>query len=232
MGATRQRSRGMARRGFSFPEMIISFGLSLLAILLISRVFQGVQHQFRRSWVDVQSFHEAQLAITSLRRDFSGACPLLRQADGRVAMKLALLRPIQETGGAAPASGGALVTIGPRQVSFHRFTSGTGETDPEPRVERIEYRLDPAENRLIRQAGTESRVFRGIRDAEFRVYVHPLDPGVPLLWVRLSVLERPLSGVGSTTTGLPLELTTTLQSVFLHDVRSHPDWNYDTFHRP
>jgi hypothetical protein len=211
---------------------MVAFGVSLVAILLIVKFFSGVQMHFQRSWVDLQSFHEGQMAMASLRRDFAGACPLLEKTNGRTALKMALKHPVKGSGIANPLPSSQVIQVEKHQVVFHRFLFETDDSSPTPRVERVEYRFDPASSSLLRISGGNTRTFHGIRDLEFRLYSHELNPQLPVLWLRIVVLEGVSVGGSSPTTGSPLELTTSLQSTFLLDAHKHPSWNFDTYHQP
>ena len=72
--------------------------------------------------------------------------------------------------------------------------------------------------------------FTGFEEVEFKLYTHQLNPGVPLLWVRMKVHEGE-NIYGKDSIGKALELTTSISSPFLTSSVNNKYWRYETGHK-
>lgn len=218
------------KSGFTFVEMIVSMAIAMMAFLLIYQFMSSTRHHYLYGTVNLQNLQEGRMAINYLRRDFSCACPGLEDPDdaGYYAFQKAR-KQVFATSSGAGAGAGDLIQVLPHGLLFYKFAFKTG--DEKPKVEMVRYEFDSSAKTLMRtgQDG-KTQKFTGIEDVEFKVYVHQLEPGVPLLWVRLKIHEGE-NMFGSEKIGSALELTTSISSPFLNSNANNPYWRFETGHK-
>ncbi|HOY67253.1 MAG TPA: hypothetical protein PLP29_10200 [Candidatus Ozemobacteraceae bacterium] len=217
------------RTAFTLVEMIASMAVAFFIFLLIYKLLAGVRSHYMYGTVNLQNLQDARLAINYLRRDFASACPRFKSVTGASDGYLYVNRLRKNIFKDPPAWDpryGDPIQVTPNGVAFFRFEFDAGAR---PNVEQVQYQFDAATKTLKRKYRGAERVFRGFETVEFRVYTHMVNPGVPLLWVRLLIHEGQQM-YGSTNIGKPLELTTTISSNFVSSSLNHLTWNYETYH--
>ncbi len=218
------------KNGFTFVEMIISIAVAMVAFLLIYQFMSSTRHHYLYGTVNLQNLQEGRMAINYLRRDFSCACPRLEDPDdaGYFAFQKAR-KQVFATSSGEGAGAGDLIQVLPHGLLFYKFSFNA--PDYKPRVELVRYEFDSAAKTLLRtgQDG-KTQKFTGIEDVEFKVYVHQIEPGVPLLWAKLKIHEGE-NMFGSDKIGSALELTTSISSPFLNSSANNPYWRFETGHK-
>jgi type II secretory pathway component PulJ len=178
-----------SKRGFTFVELLVTIGISMIAFLMIYRFLTSTRHHYMYGTVNLQNLQEGRLAINYLRRDFSCACPRLEDpaTDGYVNLQKAR-KQIFSTASMPSVSSSNLIQVEPHGLLFYKYAYQS--PDFQPRVELVRYEFDGSAKTLMRigQDG-KTQKFTGIEDVEFKVYVHQINPGIPVLWVRLKIHE-------------------------------------------
>ena len=219
-------------RGFTLIETLASVVVGLVLLFFVYKFLSGARFNFLYGTVNLQNLHDAQMAINYLRRDFSSSCPLLSSRDPYITREQ-VRRQIFNVVGMAPTQS-KLIEIDPgtHRLFFHRFNFNTGVQNATPTVEPIEYIFDGAKRTLTRTGGGRKITFDGFDDVSFKVYVHELNPRIPVLAVKLVVNEgrgnqyNAREGVGR-----PLELTTSITSGFIDTNINNLTWNYELCHQ-
>ncbi len=226
---TELRRYGKSRSAFTLIEMISSMAVAMLVFLLIYKLLAGVRTHYLYGTVNLQNLQDARLAINFLRRDFSSACPRFKKvassSDGYIYVNRLRKNIFKDPPGWDPQYGDP-IQVSANALSFFRYEFDGGSS---PHVEQVQYLFDPATKTLKRKYKGAERGFKGFEAVEFKVYTHMINPGVPLLWVRLLIHEGQQM-YGSTNIGKPLELTTTISSNFISSSLNHLTWNYETYH--
>jgi len=219
-------------RGFTLVEISISVGIALIVLLMIYRFLSNTRHHYMYGTVNLQNLQEARLAVNYLRRDFSCACPRIGDPASTGYVNLQKTRNqvfVSASFPALDASQGELIQIDDHGLHFHKFVFGS--PDVEPRVELVRYDFDQAAKTLMRfSEDGKIQKFTGFEEVEFKVYTHQLNPGVPLLWVRMKVHEGE-NIYGKDSIGKALELTTSISSPFLTSSVNNKFWRYETGHK-
>ena len=221
------------RKGISFVELMVCIIITAILFKLVYDFMANTRHNYMYGVVNLQNLQETRLAINYLRRDFSSACPKFADPNedpqnGFVNLQKARkqLFITKNTGEGIP---GELIQIHQKGLLFHKYIYGS--SNEKPRVETITYQYDNSSKTLVRTSETKgTKVFSGIKDVDFALYTHELNPNVPLLWVNLKVQE---SGnmYGSDGIGKTLELTTTISSSFINSSQNNKYWRYETAHQ-
>lgn len=199
---------------------------------MVYKFLSGTRFNFLYGTVNLQNLHGAQMAINYLRRDFSSSCPLLAASDQYLTRER-VRRQIFNVAGFAP-SVSQLIFVDPNthQLAFHRFLFNTDTSVATPSVERVEYIFDATLRSLKRIVAGRTITFDGFDDVMFKVYVHELNPKIPVLWVKMTVNEgRGNQYAGQTGVGSPLELTTSITSSFVNNNINNLTWNFDLCHQ-
>lgn len=219
------------KSGFTFVELSISVGIALIAFLMIYKFLSSTRHHYLYGTVNLQNLQEARLAINYLRRDFSGACPKIEEPTdkaGYIDLQKARKQIFSTRSWNAAASKCELIQIDPVTLLFCRYSYNS--PTEKLMVEEIKYEFDASAKTLLRQ-GSDGKVkrFSGIEDVEFKIYVHQVNKGVPILWVRLKIHEGE-NLYGSENIGSALELTTSISSPFLASSVNNKYWRFEIGH--
>lgn len=224
------KNRYKNKSAFTFVEMLISLVVALMAFLLIYQFMSSTRHHYMYGTVNLQNLQEGRMAINYLRRDFSSACPALKNPDlsGYTPFQRAR-KQVFSTSSGEGTDGGDLIQILPQGLLFYKFAFES--TDEEPKVELVRYEFD-APAKTLKRTGEDGKTqeFTGIEDVEFKVYTHQLEPGVPILWAKLKIHEGE-NIFGSEKIGSALELTTSISSPFLNSSANNPYWRFETGHK-
>ncbi|MBU1107453.1 MAG: hypothetical protein KKB51_12355 [Candidatus Riflebacteria bacterium] len=218
------------RRGFTFVEMAMSFGLALVVFLMVYRFMSSTRQHYMYGTVNLQNLQEARMAINYLRRDFSCATPYIGGQGQVDFINMQKARNfVFETSDWANISGVNLIYLDSGSIRIPKFAFDS--PDEEPRVEYVTYTYEPG-NILSRKSvdagGAVKREvkFSGIESVEFKIYTHQLNPNVPLLWVRLLVHDTYDTGIGKA-----LEVTTSISSPFITSLVNNRNWRFETGHK-
>jgi type II secretory pathway component PulJ len=235
--------RERSRLGASLLEVIITILLGSLVLGVAFGVLSQVRHHFRHGTVNLQNLQAAQLAMNSIRRDFFSSCPFFGQ-EGKTFEDFRTYertrRRMFDFGSETEKSGlgkNKLITINGNRMEFYRFlfdfAPGESSADaPVLPVQKVVYSFDPERRVLTREVGNrETKSYHGIEEVTFRLYVHELQPEVPLLHVTLVVHEGSPSGPVSSVVGKRLELASSITSAYLNSSAQNLDWNYEVVHR-
>ncbi|MDD3002112.1 MAG: hypothetical protein PHF29_10195, partial [Candidatus Riflebacteria bacterium] len=68
----------IAKRAFTLVEISISIVIAIGVFFSVYRFLSNTRQQYMYGTVNLQNLQEARLAINSLRRDFSCACPKIK----------------------------------------------------------------------------------------------------------------------------------------------------------
>jgi type II secretory pathway component PulJ len=219
------------KKGFTFVELTITIGISLVAMLMIIKFLSSTRHHYIYGTVNLQNLQEARLAINYLRRDFSCACPRLDEPiDDEDFVNFQIARKqIFATTSWTSGSESDLIQVLPHGLLFYRYSFDS--PDEKPRVMLVRYEFDQAAKTLVR-IGQDGKMqkFTGIQDVEFKVYVHQINERVPILWARLLIHEGE-NLYGSEKIGNALELTTSISSPFLNSSVNNKYWRFETGHQ-
>ncbi|MBF0502144.1 MAG: prepilin-type N-terminal cleavage/methylation domain-containing protein [Candidatus Riflebacteria bacterium] len=227
-----RRTRKRLFRGFTIIEMLFAVSLSCVLMLVVYKFLGGTRLNFLYGTVNLQNMHEAQMAINYLRRDFSSSCPYISSSDPYL-IREKFRRQILRVNGFPPANSQLIdVDPGGKRLAFYRFSFDTQTSVATPTVEPVKYVFDPARRALDRTYANKTITFDGFDDVSFRVYVHELNPKIPILWVKLIVNEGKGNRYGSgSDIGKPLEITTSITSAFVNSNINNLTWNFDQTHQ-
>jgi len=219
-------------RAFTLIEVLSSVVVGTMLMFFVYKFLSGTRFNFLYGTVNLQNLHDAQMAINYLRRDFSSSCPMLSSRDPYVTREQ-VRRQIFNVQGMAPTHS-KLIEIDPgtHRLYFHRFNFNTALQNATPTVEPVEYIFDSTRRTLTRTGAGKKVVFEGFDDVAFKVYVHELNPKVPMLAVKLVVNEGRGNQYNATEgVGRPLELTTSITSGFIDTNINNLTWNYELCHQ-
>lgn len=220
-----------SERGFSFIEVVVSISVALVAFGLIYQFFSGARSHYMVGTVNLQNLQEARIAINYLRRDFSSACPKFEYVDSESYLAVQKVqKQIFTTANPAwdASTPGKLIDVSDEKLSFHRFRFDSDAS--RPAVDKVEYVFDRNSKKLRRFLENGRTIeFNGFESVQFKLYVHQLNPEIPVLWVKFTIHEGDKL-FGSDKIGVPLELTTTINSSFISGNLKNLCWNYEIYH--
>ncbi|HOY68947.1 MAG TPA: hypothetical protein PLP29_18875 [Candidatus Ozemobacteraceae bacterium] len=212
---------GRRARGVTLVELAI--GVVLVAALLgvTYKVFSYITNARKRGSVDLQELQGARFAINHLRRDFRCATPFIPKSATLTQKAKAFEMPIVDAKTFTKGDSTIPVLVSPAELHFHRQMYDTPDLTTSPVLEEVNYHIDEARNCLIRTTAGRELAFPGIRNVKFELYGHPLDPGVPMLLVTLTVDADPSKGAKTP----DLEITSTLSSSVINQNIHQRSWN-------
>ncbi len=214
-------------RGFTMIELLMSLLIAAGAILIMFRLIAVMQDYFLVGSVNLNQLQEARMALDYLRRDYLSACPYLPKTVPAAVFERCRRDPFyfaDAPGAVKPQT--QPVEIRKNEISFYRFTDTVADGTLEAKVEPVTYSLDPSSGDLLRSTPNQVVRFHGFQEIEFAPYVTADNPRIPVLWVRLSILDA--ADAAKIKHPKPLSLSTTIGSAFTDSVLQHPDWHYTT----
>lgn len=230
-----------AKRAFTLVEISISLLIAIGLFFSVYNFLSNTRQQYMYGTVNLQNLQEARLAINSLRRDFSCACPKIKYPPTATEIgasadvmqtafeNLQLLRKqIFMTPSYTYNDRGELIQIQPSDLCFHKFVFGT--SGEKPKVELVRYNFDASAKTLVR-LGEDGSVlkFTGFENVLFELYAHDLNPAVPILWVSFKIHEGE-NIYGADSIGSALELTTSITSPYINSTLKNTYWRYEIGH--
>lgn len=227
-------------KGFTLVEAMISLAIATLILFTVYRFLASTRHHYMYGTVNLQNLQEARLAINSIRRDFSCACPRINypptalEISGSADVMHTAYENLQKlrkqifmTSSYTNNDRGELIQVGNSDLCFYTFVYGG--TNEKPKVEQIRYNFDPSDKTLTRIGGDGSlRKFTGFENVLFELYLHDLNSAIPILWVRFKIHEG--EKYGDSDIGTALELTTSIASPHINSTLSNNFWRYETGH--
>lgn len=220
------------QRGFTFVEMAMSVGIALIVFLMVYRFMSSTRQHYMYGTVNLQNLQEARMAINYLRRDFSCATPYIGgQGQVNFPDMQKARNFIFETSGWAPINAVNLIKLDSDSISIPKFAFDS--PDEEPRIEYVTYTYEPGNilsRKLVDATGVMKHEikFSGIENVEFKMYTHQLNANVPVLWVRLLVLDKTY---GTGEIGKALEVTASISSPFITSLVNNRNWRFETGHK-
>ncbi|PKL42882.1 MAG: hypothetical protein CVV41_12710 [Candidatus Riflebacteria bacterium HGW-Riflebacteria-1] len=220
------------KRGFTFVETAMSVGIALVVFLMIYRFMSSTRQHYMYGTVNLQNLQEARMAINYLRRDFSCATPYIGgQGQVNFPNMQKARNFVFETPGWTPINAVNLIKLDSDSISIPKFAFGS--PDEEPRIEYVTYTYETGNvlsRKLVDATGVlKNEVkFSGIESVEFKMYTHQLNPNVPVLWVRLLVLDK---SYGTGEIGKALEVTASISSPFITSLVNNRNWRFETGHK-
>ncbi len=231
---------GRKSSAFTLIEVLVGLAIATLVLFTIYKFLSSTRHHYMYGTVNLQNLQEARLAINSIRRDFSCACPKINYPPTGVDLsgtadvmqtayeKLQKLRKqMFMTPSYSYNERGELMQIQSSDLCFHKFEYGVnGE---KPVVQQVRYNFDYSAKTLTRLGEDGSiRRFTGFESVLFELYLHDLSPEVPVLWVRFKIHEG--DKYGDEEIGNALELTTSIASPHISSSLKNKFWRYETGH--
>jgi type II secretory pathway pseudopilin PulG len=227
-------------KGFTLVETMISLAIAILVLFTVYKFLASTRQHYMYGTVNLQNLQEARLAINSIRRDFSCACPKVNYPPSALEITGAadvmqtafenlqkLRKQIFMTSSYTNNDRGELIQVGSSDLCFYTYVYGG--TNEKPKVEQVRYNFDPSAKTLTRLGGDGSiRSFTGFENVLFELYIHELNPTVPILWVRFKIHEG--EKYGDAEIGSALELTTSISSPHIASSLSNNYWRYETGH--
>ena len=174
--------------------------------------------------VNLNQMQEARLALSYLRRDFGSASPYFLASDTvKVRMNPIKLdsTPISDPYKSSP------IQITPTELVFYRFIFDNPIGTMTTTLEQVTYTFDSSAKTLTRRTPNSSVSFTSIKNVNFGIYVHKANPNVPILNVRLEVLDEKTPG--SPQNIAPLELCTSITSAFMNSNLNNLAWSYSPY---
>ena len=214
-----------SNKGFTFVEMTLTIGISLVVFMMIYRFFSSTRSHYMYGTVNLQNLHEARMAINYLRRDFSSACPHLQ--DGASFQDIQRLQKQVFAAKEFANDNVNLIQVTPNALAFYKFQYDSA--DENSRIEPINYTFSGTELKRIDGSGRE-KSFTGFKEVSFKLYTHQLNPNIPVLWVKF-VIHEGENIYGTERIGNPLEITTTIASPFIAKNLENLAWRYETTHK-
>ena len=218
------------RKAITFIELMICLLIASMVFGVIFSFMSSTNKNYMYGVVNLQNLQNARLAIDYLRRDFAASCPRIEDPansnNGYVNLQKIRNQIFYDK---ESINGGDLIQITPHKISFHKYVFGS--SDKNPKVEPITYEFNSDSNTLTRTSKTKgTKVFTGIEDVYFALYVHKINPNIPLLWVKLRIHEAK-NLYNNEKIGKALELTTTISSAFINSSQKNKYWRYETGHQ-
>ncbi|MBF0547872.1 MAG: hypothetical protein HQM08_25765 [Candidatus Riflebacteria bacterium] len=225
-----RRENQIRNRAFTLVEILMSVFLAAFLLFSVYKLWGWVRFNFMYGTVNLQNLHSAQMIINNLRRDFSSSCPKISSRDNYFTRET-IRRKIFNV--VAPPANSKAIDIDPsgKRLFFHRFVFDGDSLNSMPKIETIEYVFDPVKRILRRTSANKTTEFDGLDDVFFKVYVHELNPNVPILWVKFMVNEgKGIHYAGGSEIGKPLEITTSITSSFIDSNISNLSWHFESVH--
>ena len=218
----------MKHKGITFVELMVCIIVASVLMTLLFNFMSDTRHNYMYGVVNIQNLQEARLAINYLKRDFSASCPFLgnpKEMGGynnfqKMRQQLFVTQDTDEN------NMGGLMQVYQHGLSFHKYVYGSfGE---QPKVENVTYQFNQTTKTLERFSTSKGKKsFTGFEDVKFCLYVHEVNPNVPMLWVKFRINES--SNIyASEKIGNALELTTTISSSFVTSSQNNKYWRYET----
>lgn len=211
--------------GFTLAEILVTVVISSFLLITAIGFYRKMSFQFQVGIVDLKNFQEAHVAISYLRRDFSMSCPYLSTNVSDAEMKEFILKPMAIGFEDAGKNNSKRIQILLGQIKFYKFSDYNFSSNKHPKIEKIEYEFHENKGTLERKTSQGSIFFSGFENVGFYSYVHPSNPRVPILWVRLIINHDKKKLKGSEK---PLIINTSIVSNFAADVSKYPYWNYNS----
>ena len=217
------------RKAITFVELMICLIIASLIFGVAFTFLSTTNKNYMYGLVNLQNLQNARLVINYLRRDFTAACPRFddpeKSKNGYVNIQRIRNQIFYDKENLA---GGDLIDIKPHKISFHKYVFGS--SDKNPIVEPITYEFNSDSHTLTRTSKTRGKkVFSGIEDAKFALYVHKTNPNIPLLWVKLKI-QDPKNINNDDKLGKSLEINTTISSTFVNSSLKNRYWRYEIGH--
>ena len=219
------------RKAITFIEIMVCILIASIVFGVIFNFLSSTNKNYMYGLVNLQNLQNGRLAINYLRRDFVASCPRIDDPENDKNNGYVNLQKIrnQMFFDKENLKGGELMRIASHSISFHKYVFGS--TDKNPEVEPITYKFDPDSQTLTRTSKTRgTKVFTGIEDAHFALYVHKTNPNTPLLWVKLRIHEAK-NLYNNENIGKALEITTTISSAFVNSSLKNKYWRYAIGHQ-
>ena len=218
------------RKAITFVEIMVCLLIASIVFSVIFNFLSTTNRNYMYGLVNLQNLQNARLAINYLRRDFVASCPRIDDPEKDKSNGYINLQKIRNQlfFDNKNINGGELMHIATHSISFHKYVFGS--TDKNPQVELITYEFDPDSETLTRTSKTRgTKVFTGIEDVHFALYVHKINPNAPLLWVKLRTHEAK-NMYNNDKIGKALEITTTISSAFVNSSLKNKYWRYEIGH--
>ncbi|MBF0409838.1 MAG: hypothetical protein HQM10_21025 [Candidatus Riflebacteria bacterium] len=219
-----------SRIAFSLIEVLSGLMLAVFLFFIMYKFWGWTRFHYMYGTVNLQNLHGAQMVINYLRRDFSSSSPMISSKDDYLTREK-IRRKIFNV--VAPPANSKAIDIDPggKKLNFFRFVFDTNIMNGVPKTEKVEYSFDTQKRILKRITPTRTIEFDGLDDVVFKVYVHELNPNIPILWVRFVVNEgKGIGYAGGKEVGKPLEITTSISSSFITSNINNLSWHYETCH--
>ncbi|MFZ5951522.1 MAG: hypothetical protein ACOYXC_12510 [Candidatus Rifleibacteriota bacterium] len=220
----------LEKNGITLIEAVVGTLIISLVFYMISSFTGNMAFKYKHSFIELENFREAHMAINQLRRDYSMACPYVDSRDGLAELKNFVLKPFAISKIDAKYVGAnRKIRVTPNQLAFFKYSVSGFSENPKPEVEEIEYTFDQSSGKLIRKAGSNTTTFDGFKDFSFSAFVYQTNTALPLIWVKMTLDQNKYK---DSSFGKPLELTTSLSSTFVADSINYNSWQYRSYHRP
>jgi len=212
--------------GFTLVEITVSVFLGTMVMLGAMQLVSTIRNYFITGSVNLSNLQEARTALAYLRRDFSSACPNIVSSDTALVQELTKANPFKLDAGALQQSSYPIHIIDRKKLSFFRFLYDSVPGKAAPTIEAVEYEHDPATRVLTRNSGGKTTQFKGIKEVYFGLYVHPANPEVPFLQVKIKVFDEQFAR--GATNVKALAINTSMAAPFVTSLLNNPSWNYTT----
>jgi len=214
-----------AKIGFTLAEILVTVVISSFLLITAIGFYRRMSYQFQLGIVDLKNFQDAHMAINYLRKDFSMSCPYLSTDISDNEMKEFMLKPMAIGFEDAGKNNSKRIQILLGQIKFYKFSDYNFSSNKHTKIEKVEYEFHEDKGILERKTSQGSIFFSGFVNVGFYSYVHPSNPQVPILWVRLIINNDKKKLRGSEKT---LIINTSIVSNFVADASKYPYWNYNS----
>lgn len=217
------------RSGITMIEAVVGVLIASFLFYILFSFTGNMAFSYKHTFVELENFREAHLAISGLRRDYRSSCPYVNNRDGIEELKKFMLRPfaMSKTDGVYVGAN-RRIRVTATQIVFYKFADHGFSENHMPVVEEVEYRFDKASGCLLRKVGDQLTTFEGFKEFEFQPFVYEHNSKLPVIWVRM-VLDN--NKYVDSSFGKPLEITTTISGAFSADAINYSSWHYRTYHR-
>lgn len=217
------------RKAITFIELMVCLLIASMVFGIIVAFLSSTNKSYMYGVVNLQNLQNARLAINHLRRDFAASCPRIEDPansnNGYVNLQKIRKQLFFDK---EDIPGGDLIKVKEHKLSFYKYVFGS--SDKNPKVELITYEYNKDAKTLTRRTKTRgTKVFTGIEDVKFALYLHETNANAPLLWVMLKIHDTK-SMHNNEKIGKPLEITTTISSAFINSSQRTKYWRFETGH--
>lgn len=219
-----KRLTARSRPGFTMVELVFAILFAGMSLAMMFRLVSFLQKNYAVGTVSLNQMQEARLALSYLRRDFGSASPYFLASDTvKTRMNPVKLdaAPIGDPNKSSP------IQITPNELVFYRFVFDNPTGTMTTSLEQVNYSFDAAAKTLTRRTPSATVSFSSIKNVHFGVYVHKANPNVPILNVKLEVLDDKTPG--ALQNAAPLELCTSITSAFMNSNLNNPAWSYSPY---